>query len=316
MSDNSPILTESLQAQAARLDEVGRLLGVEQAVRRVEVIDGQAQDPGFWKNCQTAAQLMKERAALAALITRWQTLHCEHQSLTELAAEFGDQGTLREEVKKFDRALEQLRALAAGDAPLEGVRERPVNAREPTQTFLIVCEGQKTEPAYFEAFRLPSAQVRIVGTGSNTKSLVELAIRLKEREDEERDQYWCVFDHDSFPPEQFNSALQRARANGFQVAYSNVCFEIWYLLHFDYHDSALDRSLYWPKLSAYLGWAYEKNSRLIYETLLPRQETALRNAQRLLGQYSPHHPEKDNPCTTVHLLVEELNQQIRRRPHR
>jgi hypothetical protein len=43
---------------------------------------------------------------------------------------------------------------------------------EPSQTFLIVCEGAKTEPNYFQSFRLPSAAVRIVGTGANTEGLV------------------------------------------------------------------------------------------------------------------------------------------------
>jgi hypothetical protein len=72
------------------------------------------------------------------------------------------------------------------------------------------------------------------------------------------------------------------------------------------------RSLYGPKLSAYLGRPYKKNSREIYEVLRPRQQTAVRNAERLLRHYDPHHnPEKDNPCTTVHWLVEELNKQLR-----
>ena len=41
--------------------------------------------------------------------------------------------------------------------------------------------------------------------------------------------------------------------------------------------------------------------------LLEHQPRAIKNACKLLSIYEPHNPEKDNPCTTVHLLVEELN---------
>jgi AAA15 family ATPase/GTPase len=38
---------------------------------------------------------------------------------------------------------------------------------------------------------------------------------------------------------------------------------------------------------------------------------AIKHAKILLSSYDPHDPESDNPVTTVHLLVEELNQYIR-----
>ncbi|WP_394706873.1 RloB domain-containing protein [Marispirochaeta sp.] len=41
---------------------------------------------------------------------------------------------------------------------------------EPKQTFLIICEGEKTEPNYFKSFKVKSASIRIVGTGCNLNS--------------------------------------------------------------------------------------------------------------------------------------------------
>lgn len=38
----------------------------------------------------------------------------------------------------------------------------------PKQTFLIICEGEKTEPNYFDAFKVKSAKIIIEGTGCNT----------------------------------------------------------------------------------------------------------------------------------------------------
>jgi hypothetical protein len=60
-------------------------------------------------------------------------------------------------------------------------------------------------------------------------------------------------------------------------------------------------------LTKLLGYEYKKNSEKIYEELESRQSDAIRNARKLLEQYEPPNPERDNPSTTVHLLVEQLN---------
>lgn len=39
------------------------------------------------------------------------------------------------------------------------------NRGYPKQIFLIVCEGERTEPNYFKSFRITSANVIVVGTG-------------------------------------------------------------------------------------------------------------------------------------------------------
>jgi hypothetical protein len=68
---------------------------------------------------------------------------------------------------------------------------------------------------------------------------------------------------------------------------------------------------YGVRLSELFGSKYEKNRDDIYHLLKPRQETALRNARRLLTQYDPLVPATANPSTTVHLLVEQLNRFVR-----
>ena len=45
----------------------------------------------------------------------------------------------------------------------------------------------------------------------------------------------------------------------------------------------------------------------MYERLLDIQQNALKNAERLLKIHKPINPEKNNPSTTVHKLVNELN---------
>ena len=184
---------------------------------------------------------------------------------------------------------------------------RRLYVRPLRQNFLIVCEGERTEPNYFKSFRVPKdVRVQVIGEGYNTCRLVERAIDLKQ--EGKYDQVWVVFDRDEFPAQHFNEAIALAGRNDIGVAYSNEAFEIWYLLHFYYHDVATSRQLYKQMLTKRLGFEYQKNASDMYEHLLMKQADAIRNAERLLQTYTPHRPADDNPCTTVHRLVEALNE--------
>lgn len=191
---------------------------------------------------------------------------------------------------------------------------RKVNTREIRQRFLIVCEGEKTEPNYFRSFRVPKVVIDIKGLGANPSKLVKSAKEFSHQED--YDQVWCVFDRDSWTEEDFNQAIKNAKAQGFGVAYSNEAFELWYILHFEFLNTGIPRSKYLQKLNVLLGNSlpgqkYKKNSETIYEEIFEKQATAIDNAQKLLKQYKPQNPAKDNPSTTVHLLVKELNKFVR-----
>jgi hypothetical protein len=172
------------------------------------------------------------------------------------------------------------------------------------QRFLIVCEGKETESNYFERFRAPGIVVDIDPLGQDTIRVVQRTIALSEEGD--YDQLWCVFDKDDFPKKNFNGAIELARQNGIQIAYSNQCFEIWYVLHFSYMHTAITRDQYYDILGKRLGHEYKKNSVEIFDEFINRQETAIRNAKRLLNNYDPHQPADDDPSTTIHLLVEQL----------
>lgn len=198
-------------------------------------------------------------------------------------------------------------ALARGP---DGTRKRAVAVRDPIPSMLIVCEGAKTEPNYFDSFDVTMLQVRVEGTGTNTLSLVELTHTYADGQG--FDQVWCVFDRDSFSAANFNAAIERAKQYGYRVAWSNECFELWYVLHFAFMDSGQARSLYYPRLTECLGIPYAKNSASMYDLLHGRQPQAIKNARKLWSRYDPdHNPAADNPCTTVFELVEELNKYLR-----
>lgn len=186
---------------------------------------------------------------------------------------------------------------------------RRVATREVRQRFLIVCEGEQTEPNYFRAFQVPGLVVRIKDVNQRGRALIEKAKQLREAED--YDQVWCVFDRDDLLPGQINEAHQRARQFSIGVAFSNQAFELWYLLHYDFHNVAITRDDYRTYLERRLGRVYAKNSHDMYELLRHRQPIAIANARRLLELYDPSRPDQDDPSTTVHRLVEELNKHRR-----
>ncbi|MDF5725463.1 MAG: RloB family protein [Rhizonema sp. PD37] len=95
-----------------------------------------------------------------------------------------------------------------------------------------------------------------------------------------------------------------------RVKSSHEAFEVWYVLHFEFLNTGIPRSDYIKKLTSLFGWKYQKNSETIYEELYKKQSIAIKNAENLLKQYTPHIPAQDNPATTVHLLVQELNKFI------
>ena len=178
--------------------------------------------------------------------------------------------------------------------------------------FLIVCEGEKTEPNYFRKFpENPEVydRIDIYGTGYNTISLVNEAIRLKHEAQKRKEPYievWCVFDKDDFPIDQFISAIILAGKNQIRCAYSIESFEIWYMLHFNFYDAALSRNQYKEKLSELLGKEYVKNDEGMYQLLKKRKNIAMQNARKLYILQHNRAFAEQNPITTVYKLVDRL----------
>ena len=95
--------------------------------------------------------------------------------------------------------------------------------RPATCKILIVCEGTKTEPNYFETFKTINRgtaiyDIDVKGLGQNTMDVVDKAIELKQKGDYDR--VWAVFDKDSFPDNKFNGAIDKAMAHGIDCAWS------------------------------------------------------------------------------------------------
>lgn len=200
----------------------------------------------------------------------------------------------------------------------KGKTPRAVDTRPGPKYFLIVSEGTRTEPLYFEGFKkiLPKNMVVVEtqGAGRETVRIVEEAIKLREKRKEginpDFDYVWAVFDKDSFPEQDFNEAIKKAKRNSIDAAYTNEAFELWFLLHFEYHNTGIDRSHYEDMLTKCLGFKYKKNDPRMFEHLEKQgnQNNAIKYAKKLLNNFKGVTPAKANPSTTVHELVEKLNE--------
>jgi len=152
----------------------------------------------------------------------------------------------------------------------------------------------------------------IEGCGKHTRFLVEEAIEIRNNARKKRafDETWVVFDRDSFDRNDFDDALRLAKEEKIYTAYTNEAFELWSLLHFNYSEASLSRKTYKARLTKALGAEYRKNDEGMYLQLRRHQPMAIQNAVKLWAKYEgSHNPEKDNPCTSVHLLVCRLNRQ-------
>ena len=199
---------------------------------------------------------------------------------------------------------------------IERTLKRTSSLRLVKQTFLIVCEGEVTEPEYFNSFRLTSANVKAIGKGMNTISLVKEAIAIRDiekRRSRNYDQCWVVFDKDDFSDGDFNAAIQMAQTNGFHVAYSNQAFEYWFLLHFNLYQGSIHRSRYGEMFSHLFGFRYGKtkgDSMKVFNVIYPKTRIAIDNAQKILESFDGSNLAKEESSTTVHQLVEQLLQFI------
>jgi hypothetical protein len=199
------------------------------------------------------------------------------------------------------------------------------DTRRERKYFLIVSEGKRTEPIYFEllAEKLPKNLVDTIdvkGTGVNTLSVVKNAIdhRNKRNQNPELppyDEVWAVYDKDDFPDKNYHDAIDLAGREGIYSAHSNESFELWYILHFEYLQSALKRTDYITKLSKHLGVKYTKNSRKITE-LIQKQgdlKQAILRAVKLEKLHENRKPAAACPTTKVYILVERLMAHIENR---
>lgn len=194
--------------------------------------------------------------------------------------------------------------------------------------YYIFCEGEQTEPNYFEGFKRciesdpiykDTVLIEIEPCAADTMRVMKKAEDYVKKNGLQKGQIWCVFDKDSFPNSDFNGVEERANNLNqqnpdiqYHAAWSNECIEIWFILHFDNYVSNNHRTEYIKYLNnkfkkLEIG-KYEKNLQDIFEILLKHgnPQLAIRYAKRIIKENEGKTSSSIAPGTKVYELVEEL----------
>ncbi len=191
---------------------------------------------------------------------------------------------------------------------------------------LIVTEGSKTEPLYFEdirsAYQLHSANVAVQPglLGTAPTQVVNYARKLFEEGDLHRgirpksfDEVYAVFDRDEH--DSYFEALNLAEAlNGklrndnnervsFKAIASVPCFELWLLLHYVDIHAPLHRDEVIERLKHRIP-DYHKGTRGIFADTRAELNDAILRAQALSARFNAY--TAPEPFTAVHELVARL----------
>lgn len=195
---------------------------------------------------------------------------------------------------------------------------RAAATRSPKRKFIIYTEGKNTEPDYFRAIRRDLlgalVDVELIHAGvpmTIAERACEYAGQLKRSRRrkssfEEADQIWAVFDRDEHP--NVSEALERCRAGNVGVAFSDPCFELWLVLHFDEHDRPDDRHQVQSALAAVCKGYDPKGSKSadFSELMSKVRDAEIRAARQLARRHTEGQPPR-RPFTTVYLLTQEMS---------
>lgn len=200
-----------------------------------------------------------------------------------------------------------------------------IGSKKIGKPYLIICEGEVTEPIYFESIAGTNVQVTAKGYGSSKTALVDRAVKhcTDNEVDVSKTEVWVVFNFDvkydqiSNQKEDYNEAIRKARQLGFGVAYSNDCFELWLVLHLKDVQGEFHRKQLYEYLSKHLGEDYEalgkKRSRWLEKVsewksdLKADTKAAMIRAIGLDNMHSGKPFADQNPVTTIFQLAHELD---------
>jgi hypothetical protein len=151
---------------------------------------------------------------------------------------------------------------------------------------LILCEGA-TEYIYAKSLQmeLPRDLQRSVAieifyqTQNDPKSLVQEAHRRERNAIKERNAYdtiWLFFDNDNWP--QLGEAFTLIYKYGYRIAYTSICIEHWFILHFEHTGRSFNNGEEAVRYLNRLWPQYHKTKVNAFAVLKDRLEAAIERA--------------------------------------
>ena len=200
-------------------------------------------------------------------------------------------------------------------------KERLSSRRLAPCNYLIVCEGKKTEPNYFNGLKevinkkygsridVLIPKIEIKGTGRNTNDLINYAKKFVNHSNKMYGKVWVVFDKDDYKDEQFDNAINNCE---YESCWSNPNFELWLLSHFkkisryitkDEVLSELDKEFRKNSLGK-----YNKNDLKIFDKVTRKGniKDAIINCRYMENINKSPNCYKSNPMTKFYKIVNDF----------
>ena len=192
--------------------------------------------------------------------------------------------------------------------------KRQEATRPQRKTFYLFCEGKNTEPHYFEALKQKYKQyvdLRIKGAIGVPMTITKEIIKEKEKKkiDNIEDQYWAVFDCDEHPC--YERAKKECHDRNIPFAYSDPCFELWHILHFQEYDKSCKRHDV-QKLAETLIEGYERKTGKTtdFYPLLDKLEEAEERAEKQRQNRETEGRTNGSPSTSIYELTRAIKKAI------
>ena len=195
--------------------------------------------------------------------------------------------------------------------------DRVRKVRKQKSKILIAAEGKnKTEKTYFSNFEDGKKSYNITyARGNNTDPLKLVKMLIKEIDElkldlQDDDVAYCIFDTDVDTNRNkiIEEAIQLARKNNIKIITSSPCFELWFLLHYDYTTANMDSEEVIKRLKEYYP-KYEKNIN-IYPDIIKEIDLAIDRAKKIEKYQIDNNRRigtvEANPNTEVYKIVEYL----------
>lgn len=176
-------------------------------------------------------------------------------------------------------------------------------------------EGLRTEPIYLKHWERKHREhvvLTIDPFRGTPAALIDRAIDAKAAALKESkrgrgpgyDQVWCVFDIDEHPD--VDLAIRRAAGGGIEIAVSNPCIELWFILHGADQTAAIDRHAAQKHCEAMFGFNKSPAPKHL-DALDAGYEKAMGRARELDDKHDKDgSPPDSNPSSGLWRLLEAI----------
>jgi hypothetical protein len=182
--------------------------------------------------------------------------------------------------------------------------------RPERKNFIFLCEGEVTEPQYFNALKTVYQRVNIypVKKVGHPGSILDRAKKILDRDQRDSvvrkvplqkgDEIWAVFDEDGRPD--IHDHIAQCKSANVSVAFSNPCFEVWLILHHKDYDRPCNASDAQTELSSiHPEYDPAAGKTLEFKKLMASIEVAENRAKAQLDRLKERGQPLGRPSTNV-----------------